>query len=299
MVKICSLKELEKKHIEMIKAAGNASFVDEAAELLIVPGGIAVKPGKTVKWIHALSAGVDALLTEDIIKSDIIVTNSRGVHPIPIAEHVLGMMLAFERGFMQAFQDQLARRWSQPAVSELHGKTALVVGVGEIGKKIAELCRAFSMRVLGIKRSACSMPCVDEMHGLEDIDRLLPLADYVIIALPLTKETYHLFGRAQFKEMKKSACIINIGRGSIIDEPELIDALRSRRIAGAGLDVFEREPLPESSPLYEMGNVMITSHYSGLTPRYMDRAIDIFCKNLAAYTEGRAMPTLVDKKRGY
>lgn len=260
-----------------------------------------IKAAKKLKWIHILSAGVNRIMPF-VKDKPFLISNSRGVHAIPIAEHILAMMLMFERQINVAFRNQIKRVWERNnlKVSELYRKTAAVIGLGEIGLRVAGLCKALGTRVVAVKRTIADKPeCVDELYLTEEMDKAIKQADYVVICLPLTKETRHVFGEKELKQMKKSAYIINIGRGEIIDEKALIKALKNKQIRGAGLDVFEQEPLPKSSPLWEMENVIATPHYAGLTDKYVERALDIFLKNLEAFKKKEKMPTEVDKELGY
>ncbi|OGH12043.1 MAG: hypothetical protein A2857_03540 [Candidatus Levybacteria bacterium RIFCSPHIGHO2_01_FULL_36_15] len=276
------------------------------ADILLVPssmiGKINTKKSKILKWIHVTSAGVNNL-PEQILKSDIIITNSSGVHPIPIAEQVFTYMLMFARNINQAIKSKAERKWLahyEFNVFEVHGKTIGIVGFGRIGEKIAQLSKAFNMKVFGVtKTKRNSQKNVDRLFTLKDLDKLLSASDFVISCLPGTRETYHLFDKNKFSMMKKSAYFINIGRGSTVDEKDLISALGGKIIKGAGLDVFEKEPLMPDSALWTMDNVILTPHNAGLTPFYMDRVIDIFCENLKAYLSKKLMPNLVDKKLGY
>lgn len=256
---------------------------------------------KNLKWIHLFSAGVEKVLTPEVIKSKIMVSNSSGIHAIPIAEHVLGMMLIFTRRFYNSFRMQQQKVWKKdPKVSEIRGKTALIVGLGNIGMEIARLTSCFKMNVLAIKQSPENKPdFVNSVYSAKELDKALPKADFVIISLPLTPRTKHLFNLEKFKLMKKSAILINIGRGGLVNEKELIEALEKKIIGGAGLDVTEEEPLPEKSRLWEIENVIITPHHSGWSEKYMDRAIDLFRINLKAYLNGKKLPNQVDKKLGY
>ncbi len=255
---------------------------------------------KKLKWIQSIAAGNEKLIPS-LIGTPVMLADSSGVHAEPIAEQVMGYMLMFERKLLAAVKGQERKEWSMDmAVGELKGKTILVVGLGAVGRGIARICKCLGMRVIATKRAvSAAEDCVDELHHAAELPALLPFADYIVLSLPATKETLHMFGAGEFSLMKRTAHFINIARGSVADEPALIEALKSGKIAGAALDVFETEPLPESSPLWGMDNVIITPHNSGLTPYYMDRVVKIFCSNLKAYLEGLPMPTAVDMKRGY
>lgn len=267
----------------------------------IVASILSGKNIENLKWIHLFSAGVEKVLTPEIKKSKIIVSNSSGIHAVPIAEHVLGVMLIFTRRFYNSFQMQQQKIWRKdPSVTEIKGKTVLVAGLGNIGKEIARLSYCLGADVIAVKQSTKDKPeYVSKIYSSKNLDKALPKADFVIISLPLTPQTKHLFDLNKFKKMKKTAVIINIGRGSIINEKDLVIALEKRIIAGAGLDVTEKEPLPKGSKLWEMENAVITPHHSGWSEKYMDRAIDLFCINLKAYLQGKKLPNLVDKERGY
>ena len=260
-----------------------------------------VKHAKNLQWIHSFSAGMDRVLTPEIIKSPIILSNSSGIHAAPIAEHIIGFMLIFTRGFYDSFRNQEQKMWKKKnGIGELRGKTILIAGLGDIGREAARLAHAFGCRVIAVSRSGKDKPAyVAELKTANKLASLLPQADFVVIAAPYTKETHHWFGMREFRRMKKSAVLINIGRGAIVNEKDLIAALRKKLIAGAGLDVMEEEPLPRTSPLWRMKNVVITPHHSGLSEKYMDRAIELFEKNIKVFLRGGRLPNLVDKNQGY
>lgn len=256
---------------------------------------------KKLKWLHTFSAGVDRVLTSETKALPVLISNSSGIHARPIAEHLIGFMLMFTRGFHKTVRNQERHVWQKDdTVTELGGKTLLIAGLGDIGMETARLAHALRMRVAAVARSAKQKPSfVDDLRTRRSLDALLPRADFVAVCLPYTAETHHLFDMGKFKKMKRSAVILNIGRGPIIHEKDLIAALRHNVIAGAGLDVTETEPLPADSSLWDMEQVIITPHHSGLSEKYMDRAADLFCRNIAAYRNGARLPTLVNKELGY
>src|SRR3990170_3656626 len=182
---------------------------------------------------------------------------------------------------------------------EVRGKTMGVLGLGHIGAEIAEKAHVFGMRVIGTKRTPADVPHVDRIYPPDELREVLRASDVVVIALPLTSDTRGLLGEAAFRAMKRTALVINIGRGPIVQEAALVRALQEGWIGGAGLDVFEREPLPADSPLWGMEHVIITPHGSGGWPGYMDAAIPLLCDNLRRYLDGAPMRNLVDKARGY
>ena len=260
----------------------------------------AVARAHHLRWIHSTGAGVERLLGPEVKSREIVVTSSSGIHKA-VVEHVFAFMLAFFRRLHVALRSQLQRQWERRRAvgEELEGKTLGILGLGTIGAEISQKARAFGMRVIGMKRTPSSVPGVERVVGLDELHTVLKESDVVVVALPMTPITRGLIGEAEFQVMKRSALFINIGRGPIVREDALIRALREGWIAGAALDVFEREPLPPESPLYEFENVIITPHVSGTSPAYMDRAIPLFCENLRRYLTGESLVNVVDKELGY
>ena len=268
---------------------------------------------KRLRWIHVTAAGVTAQLFPELAASDVALTNGRGLHSASMAEHTLGVMLAFARKLHLARDAQGERRWTQRELwtgqhpyAALAGATLGLVGLGHVGEAVAASARALGMRVLAVRRHpagantpAAAVSSAHEQWGLEHLADLLAASDWVVLAAPLTADTRHLIGAAQLAQMKREAVLINLGRGALVDEPALIAALTEGRIAGAGLDVFEKEPLPADSPLWSMPQVIVTPHISGVGPRYWERAMEQFAAHLRAYLEKRALENLVDKRAGY
>ena len=213
-----------------------------------------------LKWLHLTSAGATHVLFPELIESEVIVTNSRGLYGIPIAEHVLGMMLMFARRLHEAYRLQGEGKWARQEmlnrfslIAELHGRTVGIIGLGSIGLAVAERCQAFGMRVVANKRRGGDKPaCVDELLGPNDLPRLLAQSDYVVVAAPLTPETRGLIGEPELRLMKPGAFILNVGRGAIIQEAALIQALKEDRLGGAGLDVTDPEPPEADSKLFHL-----------------------------------------------
>jgi phosphoglycerate dehydrogenase-like enzyme len=268
----------------------------------IVPNDLVERAPK-LRWLQLTSAGVDRLLDSPIVRSQVTVTTASGIHAVTISEYVLGAMLAFAKGFPGAIRSQLEAKWAPYPPLELEGKTVGVVGMGAIGSRVAELAHAFGLRVLAIRRSVERRTLgegpADELLPSSELPYLLGESDYVVVAVPLTPESTRMIGEAELRAMKPSGVLINIARGSVIDEPVLIRALKERWIAGAALDVFEREPLPSDSELWGLDNVLLTPHISGGTPRYMERAVELFCDNLRRYLAGELLRNVVDVSRGY
>jgi phosphoglycerate dehydrogenase-like enzyme len=259
-------------------------------------------PESKLKWFQSWSAGIDYLPLQEMNSRDLYLTSANGVHAYPISETIFGLMLALTRKIHTYVKNQQKKTWHHAHMGlEMHEKTIGIIGVGTIGNETAKIAKAFGMRVLGVRHSGKPADYVDEMFTPDQLGQLLPICDYVVVTLPLTKETYQLFGADQFKLMKSSAFFINIGRGEIVVEADLIQALMEGTIAGAGLDVFETEPLSPDSTFWEMENVIVTPHTSGATENYNQRVIEnILIPNLKAYLSGEVPPiNLVNFSKGY
>jgi phosphoglycerate dehydrogenase-like enzyme len=274
--------------------------------------GFLVRPehfatARRLRWIHATAAGVEGLLFPELVESDVVLTCSRGLHAQSIAEHTLAVMLAFARQLHHSRDAQRERRWSQheqfgatPGFCDLAGSTLGLVGFGHIGRAIAERARALGMRVLAVRRHPAADPApADAQWGPEGLPALLERADWVVLAAPHTRESDRMIGATELARMKPGARLVNVGRGALVDEPALVEALRSGRLAGAALDVFETEPLPGSSPLWTMPEVIHTPHVSGVAPRLWARAVDMFADNLRRWLAGETLRNVVDKRAGY
>ena len=258
-----------------------------------------------LRWYQQWSAGADWLLRHpQAAEADFVLTSTSGIHAIQISEHIFAFLLAFARELPQAIRAQREHRWistdQHERIFELAGKTMLLVGVGAIGERTARVAAAFDVHVLGVRRDpTVDAPGVEAMFGPHQLLDLLPQADFVVVTVPLTEETRGMMGEPELRAMKTTSIIVNIGRGGTISEEPLIQALREGWIAGAGLDVLEQEPLPGDSPFWELDNVIITSHYAGITPHYHQRALEIFLDNLQRYTSGEPLRNVVDKELGY
>lgn len=259
---------------------------------------------KKLKWIQFGSAGIDHTVFPELINSNVILTTLSGIHTVPVAEHVLAMMLSLIRrlDIAQNLQNNKDYQRSQIAAtsSELSGKTIGIIGLGKIGLNIARLAKAFDMRVIGTKRTIESeLPCVDKVYESQDLYKILPVSDFLVMVVPLTSGTQALIGRLEINLMKDGAYLINVARGAMLDNEALRDALSSGKLAGAALDVFPQEPIPKNSPIWDLPNTIITPHTAGSSPRYGDRAANIFKTNLDAFLRGRKMINVFDRNRGY
>lgn len=254
---------------------------------------------RQLKWIHSLSAGVDELLCPALVASDIIVTNSKGIHGIPIAEHVLAMMLTFTRSLRETFANQQQHRWQPLCYDELYDKTLAIIGLGSIGREVAKRAKNMGMRVIAAKRTPTQELFVDKLYTPDQLPHILSLADFVVVTTPLTAETQNMFNAQTFAMMKKTAYFINVSRGPVVDEAALFTALQTQTISGAALDVFCQEPLSADSPLFDVPNLIITPHISAMSPYYMTRALKVFAENLTKFYAQSEMMNIVNKKTGY
>jgi phosphoglycerate dehydrogenase-like enzyme len=255
-----------------------------------------------LKWIQMMSAGVDRLRNTEIWRSRLMITGVSGIHATPISEFVLQFMLMFVKGAPLCFQMKQKRQWQRFLPTVLRGKTVGIVGLGHIGREVARLSKAFRMKVIATKRSATKAGTaryVDRLLPASQLPLLLKESDFVVICTPYTPETHHLIGEREFGLMKPTAYIINIARGGIIDEAALIRALDEKRIAGAGLDVVEREPLAAESRLWGFDNVILSPHVAGGHEDYMVHATELFCENLRRYLAGKRLINVIDRKKGY
>ncbi|QXJ26353.1 D-2-hydroxyacid dehydrogenase [Actinomadura graeca] len=252
------------------------------------------------RWVHIASAGVDRLLFPALVEADTVVTNSRGVFDEPIAEYVLGLVLAFAKDLPATLRLQDARRWRHRETERITGARALVVGTGPIGRAIGRRLTAAGLAVSGAGRTGrAADPDLGTVHPMERLDAALAEADYVVLAAPLTERTRDMIDAAALARMKPTARLVNVGRGQLVVEDDLIAALRAGRIAGAALDVFRDEPLPPASPLWGMPNVIVSPHMSGDATGWREDLVRVFAENLRRWTEGRPLRNVVDKDLGY
>lgn len=256
-----------------------------------------------LRWIQTAGAGVEWLLVPEVVARELTITNASGVHAEPIAEHVFGLMLALARRLPQVLAQQRERRWDGApflqGVPTLAGSTLAILGIGAIGKHIAAVAAAFGMRVIGTRRSAAPVPHVERVYRPEELPEVLEQAHFVVDALPLTAATRGVIGAPEFERMRRDAVLVNIGRGGTVRTDDLVAALREARIAGAGLDVTDPEPLPAEHPLWTLDNVIITPHFSGGRPGYMERVTEIFVENLRRYRAGEPLTNVVNLREGY
>lgn len=263
---------------------------------------------RSLRWIHTPSAAVHQLLFPQLIDSNVVLTNSREVHGPVVAEHVMALIFALAKKIPQAVVLQQKRVWGQEAIwkegphpREISGATLGLIGVGSIGQRVAQMASALGMRVISVREHVeKEVPDgVEKVFAISELHQLLGQSDYVVMAAPLIPATQGLMNASRLAQMKPAACLINVGRGLQVDEAALADALRTRRIGGAALDVFEREPLPADSPLWTLDNLLITPHTAGLTEKLWQRHYELFSENLRRYRSGEPLRYIVDKYKGY
>jgi D-2-hydroxyacid dehydrogenase (NADP+) len=286
------------------RAAGLAAC-DVAFTWILKPHELAAAPH--VRWVHTSAVAVGTLCLSDLAARGIVVSNTRGVQARPIAEHVFACVLAFARQLPFVLEQQRTATWSQNAHAGarlpwlLRGRTLGVVGLGSIGAEIASLATAWDLRVVGVRRrpEAGGPPGVAEVLGIDGLPRLLAQSDIVVVAAPLTDDTRALLGADEIAAMKPGAVLVNIARGRLVDTTALIAALESGHLAGAALDVFDREPLPTDHPLWRAPNVLLTPHTSGFRAGHWDEVVDLFADNLRRYERGEPVRWAVDPALGY
>jgi phosphoglycerate dehydrogenase-like enzyme len=256
---------------------------------------------KDVRWVHSRSAGLDSLLFPELVSSQVPLTNGSGVFSLSLGEFALAAILFFAKDFRRMIRNQMAGVWEQFDVEEIDSQTVGIVGYGDIGEAVAQRVRAMGMTIFALKRHPPQRldPIVDKFYKPEDLLTMLPLCDYVVVSLPLTTETRHLISDKEFAAMKPTAVVINVGRGPVIDEAAMVRALTGKRIKGAGLDVFEQEPLPPGDPMYRLENVLLSPHCADHTKEWLNRAMRFFLQQYHRFTVGDPLDNIVNKNLGY
>ena len=267
-----------------------------------------LEAAKKLRWIHSPSAAIHQFLFPEFVASDVILTNARDVHGPVVAEHVIALIFALAKKIPQAARFQQQHIWGQEIAwragqrpREIAGATIGLVGLGSIGRAVAKHAAALGMNVIAAREHP-SQPKPEHVHEVlpsSRLEELLARSDYVVLAAPVTPATQSMISRPQLAKMKRDACIINVGRGVLIDEPALIEALRDHKIGGAALDVFEQEPLAPDSPLWDLDNLLITPHTAGMTEKLWERHYALFSENLSRYLKREPLLALVNKQGGY
>lgn len=261
-----------------------------------------LKNAEKLEWLQVHWAGVDPFVGPGILPDDCVLTNASGAYGLAVSEHMIAFTFALLRNFDRYARQQSEHVWAHAGkIGSVSGSHVLVLGLGDIGGDYAAKMKALGAHVTGVKRTPVPMSCADRVCALEDIDALLPSADIVALALPGGKATRHVIDARRLKLMKKSAYIVNAGRGNAIDTEALWKALENGELAGAALDVFENEPLPASSPVWDLPNLIITPHAAGhfLLDETFNRVFDIVCGNLNAWAHGKELSHVVNRELGY
>lgn len=254
-----------------------------------------------VQWIHSRAAGLDSVLFPELIGSPVPVTNGTGVFSQSLGEFALAMILYFAKDFPRMLRNKAEHRWEIFDVDEIAGQTIGIVGYGDIGRAVARRAHAMGMKVLALKRHAPEAPdpLIHAFYRPAQLHAMLAQCEYVAASAPLTRETHHMLSDAEFAAMKPSAVVINVGRGPVVDQAALVRALTAKKIRGAGLDVFEREPIPENDPIWAFENVFISPHTADHTRDWLDQAMRFFLKQYERFCKGEPLENIVDKHLGY
>jgi len=298
--------------LDVVRLASNDSINQELSDAEIA-FTFALRPeqlqaAKKLRWIHSPSAAIHQFLFPEFVNSEVILTNARDVHGPVVAEHVMAVIFALAKKIPQAVRFQQQHIWGQEIAwragrrpRELAGATLGLVGLGSIGRAVAKHASAVGMNVIATREHP-ENPKPESVHEVlptSQLNELLARSDYVVLAAPVTPATHNMIGRHQLAKMKPDACLINVGRGSLIDEVALTEALREPKIGGAALDVFEQEPLASDSPLWDLENLLITPHTAGMTEKLWERHYVLFSENLRRYLNGQPLLALVNKQSGY
>jgi len=262
---------------------------------------------KQLKWIHSPAAAVHQLMFPELVNSAVMVTNARDVHGPVVAEHIMAVLMALAKRLPDAVLMQEKKHWGQgdmlkflPPVREVRGAKVCLVGMGSIGRAFTRMAKAMGMEVTVVREHPeRGSEEADGVAGVSSLEKVLPTADYVVLAAPLTATTKGMINAKTISCMAKHSCLINVSRGPLVDDAALIEALRSGQIAGAALDVFAEEPLPQTSPYWEMENVLVTPHSAAITSRLWERHFVQISENLRRFIAGETLISLVDKTKGY
>lgn len=288
--------EFPKVHTRAVDSMDAAAeFLPEAHIIVASPllmSDAVLTSAPQLQWIQALTAGVDGFTSLQSLRRDVILTSMRGIHGPPVSEAAVSAMLSLSRDVPAFVRNQDAAEWKRWPVRLLSGKTVGILGVGVIAETLAPICKAFGMHVVGFVSEQRAVPGFDEVHLRDAIREIVPRLDYLVILAPLTDSTRNFVDAGVIGAMKPSAFLINVARGGIVDEAALVDALRSKRIAGAALDVFSEEPLPRAHPFWSLENVIVTPHQAGLCDVYPNLALPIIRKNLECFLSGQTASML-------
>ena len=286
---VCTEKNEMKKHIEDSDILITFKFNDEMLDM-----------AKNIKWIQALSAGVEKYPLDKIREKNVILTNGRGIHKIYMAEYAICIMIVLARNLHVIFKNNIFGKWDKNvSQGEIYGATLGIIGLGSIGLEIAKKAKLMGMHVIGVRSSGKEIEDVDKIYLPENMEKVFKESDYIINLLPSVESTYKIIDKNYFNLMKTSACFINMGRGNTVNEEDLVEVLRNKKIKAFASDVFSIEPLPKDSPFWRMENVIITPHICGESNKYFERALPIIENNIKAYKGNGGFINLVSFEKGY
>lgn len=290
--------------LKAVAARTKEELLMEIQDADIVFGRLPREPflaAKKLKWVQSIGVGFESMLYAEMVESEVIITNTAGAFDVAMAEHTLALIFSWTRGIVTSERNRVSHHYSGDLpVSQITGRQACVLGLGTIGRAISIRLHQLGMQVIAVDAQVERPPeGVDKLFAPDQLLDALERSDFVIVALPLTESTRGLIDQACFAAMPNHGYFVNIARGPIVNQADLIEALRSGEIAGAGLDVFEEEPLPEVSPLWSLENVVITPHRAGHSPEGHENIREIFCENLCRFTRDQPLLNVVDKQRGY
>lgn len=302
------LDELDIPELDLVKVETPDDLAREIADADVFygfPNADLLSKAKALRWIQAPSAGVNFLQDlPELVESDVVLTNTRGAHGPSIGEHTFALLFALTRHIPQSVQAQREHRWARSDLyrtsHEIWGRTIGIIGYGAIGRSVAQRAHGFDMEILAVDpHPEPGAPNIHDTWGMDRLPELLAKSDVVVVSAPLTNESYHLLDAEALAQMKPDAYLIVVSRGGIVDENALAAALKAGKLAGAGLDVTEVEPLPADSPLWDAPHLVITPHTAGDSTEKEQRCVEIFRENLRRFAHGETLLNLVDKKRGY
>lgn len=298
--KVVGLLEAAGRRVSRVTADAVASQLPEIEVLFAgEPPRVDWSKATRLRFLQFMGSGTEAFWPATGLRRDVAIANARGIHLPEMRDHALALMLAFERELPRFFQQQTARVWRPIPASTVSGKTVGILGLGEVGRSVAAACAALGMRVVGARGNPSPVPHVEEVFGPDALQTLLAMADHLVVTVPLTRRTRGLLDAEMLGFLRPSSVLIQLSRGAVLDAAALEAALRSGRLRGAALDVFEDEPLPPSSPLWTTPNLVITPHVGGLVPDYVDRVVRLFLENLDLVERGLPPKTEVRWDREY
>lgn len=291
---------------EIVQKNGeNISYTEEIEDVEVLVcynpfNKLDINKMKNLKWIQLASIGVDQVPNSTVLENNIILTNNKGGYSIPMGEWVVLKTLEIYKKSAELYKQQRTKKWKiDTSLLEIYGKTIAFIGTGSIAVESAKRFQGFGTNIIGVNTKGREVEYFDKCYSIDKLDEVLSISDTVVLTIPYTEQTHHLINKDKLSKMKKDAVLINVSRGSIINEQDLINHLKEGNLLGAALDVFEKEPLPETSPLWEMENVIVTSHNSWISEMRNERRFNTILNNMERYKKGEELMNLVDLKRGY